>query len=174
MKADIVLDEGAAHAVEVNELDGRYVVRIHVPEDDAPQELSVDFDGSGGVANLLIGKTSYVVEVSEDDGRYRVHIQGHGMEARLSTLEDRFRELLHMGFGARQDSVEAGMPGAVLEVFVKAGDEVAEGERLVVLEAMKMENTIRAQRAGRIATVLVSKGDKLQTGDTILTFEAEE
>ena len=174
MKADIILDEGAAHAVEVNELDGRYVVRILGPEDGAPQELSVDFDVSGGVVNLLIGETSYVVEVSEDDGRFRVQIQNHGMEARLSTLEDRFRELLHMGFGARQDSVEAGMPGAVLEVFVKAGDEVVEGDKLVVLEAMKMENTIRAQRAGTIATVLVSKGDKLRTGDTILTFEAEE
>ena len=174
MKADIVLDEGAAHAVEVNELDGRYVVRIQGPEDDAPRELRVDFDDSGSTANLLIGKTSYVVELSEDNGHYRVRIQDHGMEARLSTLEDRFRELLHKGFGARQDSVEAGMPGAVLDVFVKAGDEVAEGDKLVILEAMKMENTIRAQRAGTIASVLVSKGDKLQTGDTILTFEAEE
>lgn len=174
MKADIALHEGATHAVEVNEVDGRYVVRIQGPEDDAPRELSVDFDDSGSTANLLIGKTSYVVELSEDDGHYRVRIRDHAMEARLSTLEDRFRDLLHKGFGGRQDSVEAAMPGAVLDVFVNVGDVVAEGDRLVILEAMKMENTIRTQRAGTIASVLVSKGDKLQTGDTILTFEAEE
>ena len=174
MKADIVLDDGATHAVEVDELDGGYVVRIQGPEDDTPKELCVGFDTMGGVANLLIGDTSYIVELSEDDGHYRVRIQEHGMEGRLSTLEDRFRDLLHMGFGAREDSVKAGMPGAVLEVFVKAGDEVAEGDKLVILGAMKMENTIRAQRAGTIATVEVSKGDKLQTGETILTFEVEE
>ncbi len=173
MKADIVLGDDAVHEVEVEERDGHYVVRIHDPETDASEEVTVSYNGSPGVANVLIEDQSFLVELSEGNGKYQAGVQTHNVEAQLFTSEDRLREQLNTSLGSRADSVEAKMPGKVLDVFVEVGDQVAEGDKLAILEAMKMENTIRAPRDGTIATVGVTKGDNVQAGHTIITFEAE-
>ena len=62
------------------------------------------------------------------------------------------------------------MPGNILKVNVTVGQAVKEGEVLVVLEAMKMENEIMAPKAGTIAQVLVSKGSTVNTGDTMVVL----
>ena len=64
------------------------------------------------------------------------------------------------------DTVAAPMPGTILKVNVTAGQAVKEGDLLVVLEAMKMENEIFAPKAGTVAQVLVSKGSTVDTGAT--------
>ena len=62
------------------------------------------------------------------------------------------------------DAVNAPMPGTILKVNVQNGQAVKEGDLLVVLEAMKMENEILAPKAGTITQVLVSKGSTVDTG----------
>lgn len=67
--------------------------------------------------------------------------------------------------------VRAPLPGTIIKVSVKAGDQVQPGQELMVLEAMKMNNPIKATRAGKIAEVFVTKGQKVQHGDPLLKFE---
>ena len=67
-------------------------------------------------------------------------------------------------------TVAAPMPGNILKVNVTAGQAVKEGELLVVLEAMKMENEIFAPKAGTVAQVLVSKGSTVDTGATLVVL----
>jgi glutaconyl-CoA/methylmalonyl-CoA decarboxylase subunit gamma len=62
------------------------------------------------------------------------------------------------------------MPGVVTRILVKVGQEVKPGDVLLVLEAMKMENEIRASRAGKIAGILVAEGKRVQTGEGLLSF----
>ena len=62
------------------------------------------------------------------------------------------------------------MPGNILKVAVSAGQAVKEGDLLVVLEAMKMENEIFAPKAGTVAQVLVSKGSTVDTGATMVVL----
>ena len=62
------------------------------------------------------------------------------------------------------DAVKAPMPGTILKVNVQNGQAVKEGDVLVVLEAMKMENEIMAPKAGTVTPVLVSKGSSVDTG----------
>ena len=68
-------------------------------------------------------------------------------------------------------SVEAPMPGNILDVKVKAGDSVKSGDSLLILEAMKMENDIVSPSDGEIASVNVSKGDSVDAGQVLITID---
>ncbi|RMH46747.1 MAG: acetyl/propionyl/methylcrotonyl-CoA carboxylase subunit alpha [Alphaproteobacteria bacterium] len=70
-------------------------------------------------------------------------------------------------------AVVAPMPGLVRDVLVEPGAGVAAGDPLVVLEAMKMEHTLRAGRAGRVAAVSVRAGDQVEAGQTLATLAPE-
>jgi pyruvate carboxylase len=72
---------------------------------------------------------------------------------------------------ANPKQVGAAMPGMVVTVAVQPGDQVAKGQKLMTLEAMKMEATIYAERDGKIAQVLVKAGTPVQTGDLLVAFE---
>jgi biotin carboxyl carrier protein len=62
------------------------------------------------------------------------------------------------------------MPGVVVKVLVKEGQQVGAGDVLLVLEAMKMENEIRSDRSGTIGSIDVTPGQQVQTGDPLVTF----
>ena len=72
---------------------------------------------------------------------------------------------------AAGEKVNSPMPGTILNVLVKAGDTVTEGQNLMVLEAMKMENEILSPKAGKVAQVAVSKGSTVATGDLLAVIE---
>ncbi len=68
-------------------------------------------------------------------------------------------------------SVKCPLPGTILSIKVTAGDKVAAGQTLVILEAMKMENNIDADRAGVVKQVLVQQGATVMEGDTLIVIE---
>lgn len=67
--------------------------------------------------------------------------------------------------------IEAPMPGLVKAVFAKAGQAVTKGDRLAVLEAMKMEHSLLAARDGVVAEVLVAEGDQVSAGAALVRLE---
>lgn len=67
-------------------------------------------------------------------------------------------------------AVTSPLPGVIIEVSVKEGDTVAAGQKVAVLEAMKMENEIQAEKAGVVTKIHVSKGDSVLEGASIVTI----
>ena len=63
------------------------------------------------------------------------------------------------------------MPGMVVTVAVHEGDEVKQGQKLLSMEAMKMETTLYAERSGKIAEVLVQPGTRVETGDLVVRWD---
>ena len=68
------------------------------------------------------------------------------------------------------EKVASPLPGVIIEISVKEGQQVKQGQKLVILEAMKMENEIPAPKDGTVTEILVHKGDTLQEGDPIVTI----
>src|SRR5207237_2450886 len=69
------------------------------------------------------------------------------------------------------NQVAAPMPGSVVAVLVALGEEVAAGQKLATLEAMKMETTLYAEKGGKVAEVLVKNGTQVDSGDLLIRFD---
>ena len=65
-------------------------------------------------------------------------------------------------------SIKSPLPGVILDMFVREGDVVKMGQRLLMLEAMKMENNIEADKAGKVVSILKHKGDSVMEGDVLI------
>ena len=72
---------------------------------------------------------------------------------------------------AGTSELTAPLPGTVIEVFFKAGEQIEAGQVVLVIEAMKMKNSIRSTRAGKIAEVLVSAGQTVAHKQVLVRFE---
>ncbi|MEM8856655.1 MAG: biotin/lipoyl-containing protein, partial [Pseudomonadota bacterium] len=104
-----------------------------------------------------------------------IALSRHGMRATVKVTRPRVADLsAHMPKNAAADALKTilcPMPGLVVSLNVKEGDAVEDGQALAVIEAMKMENVIRAERAGTVKSVNVSEGDSLAVDAVILEFE---
>lgn len=69
------------------------------------------------------------------------------------------------------NSIKAPMPGTVLKVSLKTGDQVKKGQVILILEAMKMENEITAPQDGKISNLHVVAGQSVNAGDVLVSFE---
>lgn len=72
---------------------------------------------------------------------------------------------------AAKGSISSPLPGVILDIKVKEGDEVKRGQTLMVLEAMKMENDIKSDRDGKVTKINVSKGESILEGTDLISIE---
>lgn len=92
-------------------------------------------------------------------------------------VESEYRRIVGLlrGQDLQQDNaVFAKMPGKIVKIHAKVGAEVSKGDPVMVMEAMKMENEIRAPKDGTIASVLVKEGQAVETGALLLELKAAE
>ena len=129
-----------------------------------------------GTWSLLVDGESWIVDLDE---RRAGTVALHGVYETPIKLEDARRKRLAEVAqrsdkkGAADGAVLAPIAGKVVKVLVEVGAAVTEGQGLIVLEAMKMENEIKAARAGTIAGVHVDPGQSVDTQEKLLSFEPE-
>ena len=114
--------------------------------------------------HLILDGNSYTIALTDKNsskGELHFTINGRSMSTILHNKLAELLKAMGMESGKKKlKELKAPMPGLVLKVLVKAGDEVAEGQELIVLEAMKMENAIKSPQAGIIDQVSVVNHDK--------------
>jgi len=124
---------------------------------------------------LLIDDHAHEVDVRSNgyDNRKVVFMKGMEIPARIENYNlAQLRKTA--GMSSETDvakHLKAAMPGMVIEVKIKPGDKVTKGQPLLVLEAMKMENIIKAQWETTVKAVHVSGGMSVEKGDKLLEFE---
>ncbi len=116
-----------------------------------------------------------VVLESEDvsSKSYDLKINGQFITVKAETEFDHLLKELGISAGGTKKlkEIKAPMPGLVLDVQVKEGDEVKEGDIVVILEAMKMENVIKATADATVKSIRVKKTDTIDKGEIMVTFE---
>jgi biotin carboxyl carrier protein len=154
-------------------LDVRHVKDgLHVRLDD--REFRVNFlQVDPGLYSLLIEGRSYEVDLLKVEDALMVLVDGQPF--RVEIQEERERRLrAAVGKGeskAGKRVVTAPMPGKVVRLLVRAGDAVRPGDGLIVVEAMKMENELKAPAAGTVKEVRVAEGKAVSGGDVLLVLE---
>jgi len=125
------------------------------------------------LARIDVDGELLVLKVQRVTSGYRIRVRG--ADLKVSVLSPRMAELaLLMPEKAPPDTSKlllCPMPGLVVRIDVAEGDEVFDGQALAMVEAMKMENVLRAEKKGRIAKVRAKPGDSLAVDDVILEFE---
>jgi biotin carboxyl carrier protein len=118
-----------------------------------------------GVYSVLLDGAAYEVRVSGDE----ISINGHRYTFENS---DRRQWKRHGGGAGAQGraAIVAPMPGRIVRVLVADGDEVEAGQGIVVVEAMKMQNELKAPRAGRVTSIGVKPADSVNAGAVLATI----
>jgi biotin carboxyl carrier protein len=112
-----------------------------------------------------------IVVPQNGNGGVDVYIDGHRIPVAARTGMGRRARADQGGSGAGPQRVTAPMPGKVVRVLVQPGDEVQARQGLVVVEAMKMENELRAARAGRVRDVFVREGQSVEAGTALVVVD---
>lgn len=161
---------GQERLIEVQAQGGRYRVTIHQGAKEGPDPRVLEVDAvhlQGHALGLIAGTRSARCDIEPGkDGRLTVLVAD---EARTLELLDERRLRLRraegsFSAGAGPQRIDAPMPGKVVRVLVKAGDEVREGQGLVVVEAMKMENELKSPRAGKVTELHAVEGAAVESG----------
>ena len=157
MKYDVVIDGKAATLLLA---DGSFVYR------GAERDYSAAPVGDGAWSILVNGR-SYAVQVL-GEGEVAVNGRVFHVEA-FDPRAPRGRR--KAGERSGPQSITTSMPGRVVRVLVTPGQQVAAGQRLIVVEAMKMQNEVKAPRAGRVAFVKAEAGATVSAGDILVVIE---
>lgn len=153
---------------EVSETQGAWTVN------GKPMELDT-LVIKDNLLHVLHQHTSYRVEIvsfSKEEKTASIKVNGHTYSI---AIKDRFDDLLHqLGLdnlqSAKVAELKAPMPGLVLSVLVKEGDEVKKGDNLLVLEAMKMENIIKSPADVTIKSIKIKPSDKVEKNQVLIQF----
>jgi biotin carboxyl carrier protein len=166
--------EGGAIPIALVLLDGREI-RLEWKQDGETVRFRVESEGEKtvdirevgpGVYSLLIGGRSYDAHA---DGS-SVSIAGRRFPVEVLDPRRWNRERNHHPAEGRQNIV-ATMPGKVVRVLVAVGDQVEIGQGIVVVEAMKMQNELKAAAAGRVVSMAAAPGATVNAGEILAAIE---
>ncbi len=160
----------------------------------------VEIRRQDGVTTLLWDGEAQVVDIREvEPGCYSILLEGRSVDVRLDgakhpdpdlhayratlydgayefALQDPMKALLAAqgGPAGAAGTLAAPMPGKVVKLLAKEGDPVVEGQPLLIMEAMKMQNELRSPGGGTLAKIHVAEGAAVETGANLVTIKAGE
>lgn len=127
-----------------------------------------------GFSYIVWKNKKYLLDVIEkNQNRYTVMINGvwHSFTVETPISLKRRRYLEEKGEVSSTVSIEAPMPGKIIDILVEEGSEVKEGEPIIILEAMKMQNEIASHVSGVVKSVSVKKNDSVMKDDVMIEIQ---
>ncbi|RZO41864.1 MAG: acetyl/propionyl/methylcrotonyl-CoA carboxylase subunit alpha [Rhodobacteraceae bacterium] len=136
-------------------------------------EASIKYELGGTLAELSINGNQHAVKVTPVIGGYLLRLRGveqvvKVMNSRIAELSDLVPDKLPAD---TSKFLLCPMPGLMVSIMVSEGDIIEEGQSLAMVEAMKMENVLRAEKPGKVSKISVAEGDSLAVDEIIMEFE---
>jgi biotin carboxyl carrier protein len=161
LKTEIEVN-GKLYTVEIT---GQPSGKVQVAIDDRPVEADIAELGPG-LYSILIHDTSINVRVEQKASGLRVFSGGREFLAKIVDRRKWNPKGAGLAAGGRQE-ITAPMPGKIIRLLVKAGDQVEPGHGIAVIEAMKMQNEIRSTKPGTVERLFVKEGQTVSAGEAI-------
>ena len=159
--------------------DARFETRIEadrggatVVVGDAPVRVESDWTPGTALGRFRAGGVEVALKVDKITGGFRIRHRGADLRAHVrAPRQAALAALMPLKEAADTSKLLlCPMPGLVVRIDVAEGDAVQQGQALAVVEAMKMENVLRAERAGTVSKINAAAGDSLAVDDVILEF----
>ena len=125
-----------------------------------------------GLYSILLDGRSYDVQVERTPQHFVVVLRGHRFEIEVHDPR-RWSSQSAGRHGEDVETIAAPMPGKVVRVLVAPGDAVEAGQGVLVVEAMKMQNEMKATRAGRVVSVIAKEGATVAAGEVLATIGSD-
>jgi biotin carboxyl carrier protein len=165
-----VVVDGVEHVIELDADVTAAAGTVKISIDERPHELEYHEIDLLGQILLRDGDRSYAVSIEGDEREVAVTIDGHVYKVALEDERERAAHVAERAAGRGGGVVKSVMPGVVVDVLVRVGSTVAEGEPLLILEAMKMQNEISAPSGGVVEQIHVAAGEAVLAGATLVTL----
>ena len=127
------------------------------------------------IRKVIIDGEELEVSIEQDGGVYRATVEGHTFEVLIPESTTTVARKRGTGGGRKRSGmVSASMPGKVVTVDVQVGEVVDEGQTVLILEAMKMQNEIHAPLSGTVSAVNCKPGDSVEANSPLVVITPEE
>lgn len=128
------------------------------------------------VFTFLVNRRIYQISLDfNDDSNLEVNLDGMSYKIEVSSEMKKVLSKYTLQNGSKNNSnagkIKAPMPGMVIKLLVKEGMHVLEGDKIIILEAMKMENTLKSPVSGLVKSILVNEGDAVEKGALLIDIE---
>ncbi|RMF95508.1 MAG: biotin/lipoyl-binding protein [Candidatus Schekmanbacteria bacterium] len=155
------------HTVEVEKTDKGYKILI----DNEESIIADAFFLKDDLLSIISNNKSYLVNLKNESRNYTVDLNGETFKLEVYE-EGSTRRVKREKAGAQgKQTLKAPMPGKVVKLLVKEGDEVEAGDGLIIIEAMKMENELKASVKGVVKEINAEEGKTVNAGEPIIVIE---
>lgn len=139
------------------------------------QDLNMIENGNGSL-HLLQNNQSYhitVIDTDFDNKKLTLEINGNPYEIAIEDEYDQLVKEMGLSTGGAQKltNIKAPMPGLIIDILVEPGQEIQKGDQLLILEAMKMENVLKAEGEGVVKSIEITKGAAVDKGQIMIEME---
>ena len=134
-----------------------------------------DYEEVNGIINLFFKNKLHTVNMTKNKTAYRIDMQGSYKNITVANEEILLQKKIKGTNSHRESQVLiAKMPGKIADILVKPKDKVVVGQPILIMEAMKMENEMRADSNTSIQSIKVKKGESVESGTVLVVFENQK
>ena len=124
-----------------------------------------------GISEVLVNGTSYTVELEQTITVPKTPKLVRSISVPSTDVHPSVTKTRNPSAPKGAGTIQSPLPGSIIKILVNEGDEVKIGQRLLILEAMKMENSIESDKAGKIKSIHKQEGESVMEGDILITIE---
>ena len=165
----VVQIEGKSYEVDLSEQDGELQINL----DGKPVQADSVYIKGKNFVSFLFNHRSFDLEFSKNEEKVSVFLNGKRYECVLE--DERTQRLKRLGVlkieTKKEKELKSPMPGLVTAIEVKVGDMVVAGQGVIIVEAMKMENELKAKFDGKVKTIKVKEHQAVDKDKVLIVFE---